>query len=72
MNRRDLVLLLALPACSVLPDRPYIETQRFPLEPRRPVGQPRRSGRETVLVREMRAGPGLDSDAVCADALKSC
>lgn len=59
MNRRILLALLALPACSVLPDRPFIETQRFPLAPVRP-STPRRTGREILLIRDMRAGPGLD------------
>lgn len=60
MKRRGLLAALALPGCSVLPDRPFIETQRFPLAPVRPAGAPRRSGREIVLLRDMRAGPGLD------------
>lgn len=59
MKRRSLLATLVLPACSVLPDRPFIETQRFPLAPVRP-NIPRRSGREILLIRDMRAGPGLD------------
>lgn len=67
MNRR--LLLLALPAlaslplgaCSVIPDRPYVETRRFPLDPRRD-GPPARRGRGRVLqVRLMRAAPGQDT-----------
>lgn len=62
MKRRMMLALpacLVLPACSVLPDRPYIETQRYPLAPRRPTGA-RRTGREILLIRDMRAGPGMD------------
>ena len=59
MKRRALLATFALPGCSVLPDRPYIETQRYPLAPLRPAG-PRRAGREVLLVRDMRAAPGLD------------
>lgn len=62
MNRR--LLLLALPllgACSVIPERPYVETKRFPLDPRRD-GPPSRRGRGRVLqVRLMRAAPGQDT-----------
>lgn len=62
MNRR--LLLLALPslaACSVLPEHPYVETLRFPLNPRR-AGAPARGGkRRVLLVRLMRAAPGQDS-----------
>jgi ABC-type uncharacterized transport system auxiliary subunit len=61
MRRRALLFTPALLAgCSVLPDRPYIETLRFPLNPERPpppaAGRPRR----VLLVRMMRAAPGLD------------
>lgn len=59
MKRRTLLAALALPGCSVLPDRPYIEAQRFPLAPVRPPG-PRGTGREVLLMRDMRAGPGMD------------
>lgn len=59
MKRRILLGAFALPGCSILPDRPYIETQRFPLAPVRP-NAPRRTGRDILLIRDMRAGPGLD------------
>jgi cholesterol transport system auxiliary component len=61
MNRRALILsALALPACSVLPDRPYQQTQRFILAPDRPAGPaPARRG-PVLLLRTMRAAPGLD------------
>jgi ABC-type uncharacterized transport system auxiliary subunit len=59
MRRR---LMLAAPAllagCSVLPDRPYVETLRFPLNPERPAGAARGRGRRVLLVRLMRAAPG--------------
>ena len=61
MRRRALLFAPALLAgCSVLPERPYIETLRFPLTPERlpppAAGRPRR----VLLVRMMRAAPGLD------------
>lgn len=61
-HRRSLILApLALAACSVLPDRPYVETTRFPLEPRR-TGAPRSGrGRRTLLVRTLRAGAGMET-----------
>ena len=66
-NRRFLLLapLLApwvLGACSVLPDRPFQETQRFGLAPVRP-GTAAGAGRAApvLLVRTLRAAPGLDA-----------
>lgn len=60
MKRR---LLLALPllgaGCSVLPDRPFIDTQRFALDPRRE-GPAAPRGRNALLLRSMRAAPGLE------------
>lgn len=60
MNRR---LLLGLPllgaGCSVLPDRPFIESQRFALEPRR-AGPPGARTRHALLLRTMRTAPGLE------------
>jgi ABC-type uncharacterized transport system auxiliary subunit len=59
--RRTLLIAPLLAACSVLPDRPYVETLRFPLEPRRS-GPPRTGrGRRTLLVRTIRAGAGLET-----------
>jgi cholesterol transport system auxiliary component len=61
MNRRALILsALALPACSVLPDRPYQQTQRFILAPERPPGRAPAKRRPVLLLRTMRAAPGLD------------
>ena len=61
MTSRRLILTLPLlgAACSVLPDRPYVETRRFPLAPQRQ-GARRRGGRRVVMVRGMRPGPGMD------------
>lgn len=60
--RRSLLLMpLGLAGCSVLPDRPYVETQRFPLEPRR-TGAPRTGrGRRTLLLRTLRPGAGMET-----------
>ncbi|MBR0648043.1 hypothetical protein GXW78_00080 [Roseomonas terrae] len=61
-HRRSLLLApFVLAGCSVLPDRPYVETTRFPLEPRRP-GAPRRGrGRRTLLIRTLQAGAGMET-----------
>lgn len=60
MHRRLLLGAAALLAgCSVLPDRPYIETLRFPLSPERPAGGTGQRARRVLLVRMMRAAPGL-------------
>lgn len=60
MRRR---LFLGLPllgaGCSVLPDRPFIESQRFALEPRR-LGAPGARTRHGLLLRSMRVAPGLE------------
>ena len=62
-SRRGLLLApLLVAGCSVLPDRPYQEVQRFALAPVRP-GQPAgAAGRAApvLLVRTLRAAPGLD------------
>lgn len=61
MNRRALILsALALPACSVLPDRPYQQTQRFILAPDRPSGGTASRRGPVLLLRTLRAAPGLD------------
>lgn len=64
MKRRALLLGSLLPACSVLPDRPYLDIPRFPLAPRRDPSPPRRGNRRVLLLRTMRAAPGLDQRAL--------
>ncbi|MCB4822766.1 ABC-type transport auxiliary lipoprotein family protein [Roseicella aerolata] len=61
MTRRGLLLLAAgLPACTVLPDRPYQPAQRFALAPERPPSPaPARRG-PVLLLRTLRAAPGMD------------
>ncbi len=59
--KRRLLLLGLLPGCSVLPDRPYVEARRFPLEPRRAGTTPPRAGAPSVLLRAMRAGSALEA-----------
>ncbi len=61
MRRRALILGgAAVTGCSVLPDRPYQESRRYLLAPARPGQVPPRRGAPVVLVRVMRAAPGLD------------
>lgn len=59
--RRSLLIVPLLAGCSVLPDRPYVETRRFPLDPRRSGAPVAARGRRTVLVRTIRAGAGMDT-----------
>lgn len=60
MKRRlMLTSSLAAAGCSVLPDRPFIASQRFVLDPRRE-GPPAGRARHAILVRTMRAAPGLE------------
>jgi ABC-type uncharacterized transport system auxiliary subunit len=62
MTRRLMLIApLALAACSVLPDRPYVETRRFPLEPRRDAPPRTGRGRRSLLVRTIRAGAGMET-----------
>ena len=62
MRRRSLLVLPLLGGCSVLPDRPFQEVRRYPLAPQRPDRLPqRRSSGQALLLRTMRAGPGLES-----------
>jgi ABC-type uncharacterized transport system auxiliary subunit len=49
-----------LAGCSVLPDRPYQETQRFALLPERPQRNPASPRAPVLLIRAFRAAPGLD------------
>jgi ABC-type uncharacterized transport system auxiliary subunit len=60
MRRRT---LLALPAllvgCSILPDRPNVPVRRFALAPRRPQNRTAPRGAPVLLLRSLRAVPGL-------------
>ncbi len=57
---RTMPLAAALAGCSVLPDRPYQEVQRFALAPERPQRATPARGAPVLLVRTLRAAPGLD------------
>lgn len=62
MNRRMVLTApLLLAACSVLPQHPYVERRQWPLDPRRPTVLPPRPDGAVLLVRTLRAGPGLES-----------
>ncbi|MGK7865063.1 ABC-type transport auxiliary lipoprotein family protein [Falsiroseomonas sp. E2-1-a4] len=61
MNRRALITALPLLAagCSIFPDRPYVPVRRYPLSPMRSSLQGARPGAPVLLVRLVRAVPGL-------------
>jgi ABC-type uncharacterized transport system auxiliary subunit len=61
MRRRSLLAMVgALGGCSLLPSAPYVQRRDWPLDVRRPsTATPRQNGR-VLLVRNIRAGPGLD------------
>ena len=60
MNRRWLLAAcLAFSGCSVLPSQPYIARRDWPLVVRRTDVRPSSPGAPALLVRSVRAGPGL-------------
>ncbi len=63
LARRQALLLpmLALAGCSVLPNRPYQEVRRFTLSPQRPQAEPPPARGPVLLLRSLRAAPGLDA-----------
>ncbi len=62
MRRRALLAApIALAGCSVLPTRPYIDRRDWPLDSARPVTLPSRPGGAILLVRTLRAAPGLEA-----------
>ena len=63
LPRRCFLLLPALgaAACSVLPSRPYREVQRYALAPERPRREPPPRRGPVLLLRSVRAAPGMDA-----------
>ncbi|MGG5888480.1 ABC-type transport auxiliary lipoprotein family protein [Falsiroseomonas sp. HC035] len=63
MNRRALLLSALAPVmvagCSILPDRPDVPVRRFALNPRRPSSASPPARGRVLLVRRVRAVPGL-------------
>jgi cholesterol transport system auxiliary component len=51
----------ALAGCSVLPEQPYQERREWPLEVRRPTTTVAGPHAPVLLLRALRAGPGLDT-----------
>ena len=65
MSRRALLLApLILGACSILPDRPFVPARRYMLDPQRPTRNPPPPGAPVLLVRRLRAVPGLQDVAL--------
>lgn len=52
---------VALGGCSILPTRPYLEKREWPLDARRPVSLPPDPRGRVLLVRTLRAAPGLEA-----------
>ena len=66
MRRRSLLagsaaLAALLPGCSVLPERPYREVRRFALTAPRPSRAEPSPAAPVLLLRDVRAAPGLDA-----------
>ena len=63
-RRRPLLLAFSAvggASCSVLPSRPYREVQRYALAPERPRREPPAKRGPVLLLRSVRAAPGMDS-----------
>ncbi|HEY2621330.1 MAG TPA: ABC-type transport auxiliary lipoprotein family protein [Acetobacteraceae bacterium] len=62
MRRRWLLAgVAALTGCSVLPQTPYVQRRDWPLDVRRPSVSPRNPRGRVLLVRSVRAAPGLEA-----------
>jgi cholesterol transport system auxiliary component len=62
MKRRWLLAgAAALAGCSVLPTTPYVQRRDWPLDVRRPAASPRNPRGRVLLVRSVRAAPGLEA-----------
>ncbi len=59
MNRRALLATLVLSGCG-LAERPYAERRQWPLVARRPRAEQAPRNAPILLVRGLRAGPGMD------------
>ncbi len=69
MNRRffllsPLVVPLLAGGCSILPERPNVPVRRYPLAPRRPSASAGMASAPVLLVRRVRAVPGLQDLAL--------
>jgi cholesterol transport system auxiliary component len=53
--------MAALTGCSVLPQTPYLQRRDWPLEVRRPTVAPPDTRGRVLLVRSVRAAPGLEA-----------
>jgi ABC-type uncharacterized transport system auxiliary subunit len=60
-RRAVLTASAAICGCSVLPTRPYQERREWPLEVPPPAADTAATGRHVLLLRALRAGPGLDA-----------
>ena len=62
MRRRALLAAAAgLGGCSILPARPYLEKREWPLDVRRPATLPPNPAGKVLLVRTLRAAPGMEA-----------
>jgi ABC-type uncharacterized transport system auxiliary subunit len=62
MRRRGVLAgAAALGGCSVLPQRPYLEKRDWPLEARRDATLTARPGAPLLLIRTLRAAPGVEA-----------
>lgn len=60
MRRRAILAALPLAGCgSIFPERPNVPVRRFLLNPRRPATEAARPGAPVLLLRRVRAVPGL-------------
>ncbi len=64
MNRRGLLGLALLGGCSLLPQRPYVEQRDWPLEASPPVALPPNPCGPVLLLRTVRAAPGLEAQGL--------
>ena len=61
MKRRWLVVGgVSLAGCSLLPQAPYVQQRAWPLDVDRPSAAPRKAHGRVLLVRTVRAAPGLE------------